>query len=139
MEEENLKACKSFSQDVQELLMKVGVPEMEKAVCGENDEKVIKGPDGKEYLKGPMKKLQKEAMDALVSSLESKNPIMRNTISAHSSRIVEAQQNALYKPLQEKKAKFKNSIDHISRRTRHWWVSAMLFAGIGSAISLLLK
>ena len=130
-------ACKEFSDDVINIVEKLGMSEAMKSIKGPNDENVVQGEDGKVYIKTTKENAAKKGAKALLSCINPENPIMSNTLHSHSFKICEAQNRAIRSPLEEKRRRLKHFIDFFSRHTRYYWFSGMLGSALIGLLILL--
>lgn len=130
------EACKILSIDLIKILEDVAEPKMYSSIWGIKGEKIIKGPDGKEYLAGRKEEIENKMIETLISVMSPDNSLIANTVNAHSRKIYDAQRHALIGALDERFARIKQVIDFISRKTRHWFFLFMIVSAIIGLIQM---
>lgn len=119
-----------FSRDMLKIVDDIAVPQINSVIFGTMGEKIIEGPDGKEYLTGRKEDIENKMIEKLVSVLHPDNFFVANTIDAHVQKINDAQRRALVGLLDERFARIKQIIDFISRKTRHLFFLLMVISVI---------
>jgi hypothetical protein len=132
-----LEACEALSGDIKDIFETIAIPQSKEAIFGKQGEKIIKGPDGKEYVEGPREKIREKMTQVFLKYLDTNNPLVANTIAAHSEKIYKAQRNALTGRLTERHAGLKQILDVLSRYTRHLFFSGVLICSTICVLKLI--
>ena len=136
MEDAATEACEALSRDMLHILETVAKPKTEAALFGAEGEKIIKGPDGKDYIEGPREKIIETMKDTMIGSLSPNNPIVANTIAAHSRKIYDAQRQALHGKLSERRGRFNQVVDYAARYLRYPLIATVLISATVCLIEL---
>jgi hypothetical protein len=132
-------ACKAFADDMVQILESVAAPAVRADIMGPSGENIVEGPSGKKYVRMTEEEAERKMHEGIARSLAADNPIVANTIAAHSTRIFNAQQGALTAPLDEKFARLKCAIDLFCLHSRYWWFLGVVICATASILCLINK
>lgn len=110
-------AVEIFSEKLCHAVRTVAEAKAKESLLGEWGEKIIQGPDGKQYIRGPREKVLEEAVESIIESTD--DPIVTDTFSLGAREIYNANRKAAVGLLPEKFPRAKQVMDLCSRYLRY--------------------